>query len=90
MKVPRFAMVNLIAEEEIVPELVQHDFTAEKVAAKMNEILPDGPARMRMLEGLATVKNLLRGPKTGATPIRPADRAARIIMDLASRKLVKA
>ena len=28
VKVPYFAMVNLIAGEEIVPELVQHDFTA--------------------------------------------------------------
>ena len=30
VKVPYFAMVNLIAGEEIVPELVQQDFTAEK------------------------------------------------------------
>ena len=30
VKVPRFAMVNLIAGEEVVPELVQHDFTAAK------------------------------------------------------------
>ena len=36
-------MVNLIAEEEVVPELVQHDFTADKVVARLKEILPDGP-----------------------------------------------
>ena len=30
VKVPRFAMVNLIADEEVVPELVQDDFTAAK------------------------------------------------------------
>src|SRR3954454_20794019 len=41
VKVPRFAMVNLIAEEEVVPELVQQDFTAENVVRKMREILPD-------------------------------------------------
>ncbi len=52
VKVPRFAMVNLIAGEEVVPELVQHDFTAGKVVAQVKEILPDGPARDRMLEGL--------------------------------------
>ena len=45
VKVPHFAMVNLIAEKEVVPELVQHDFTAEKIVAQINEILPDGPAR---------------------------------------------
>ena len=45
VKVPHFAMVNLIAGEEIVPELVQHDFTAQNVVARLQEILPDGPAR---------------------------------------------
>ena len=60
VKVPRFAMVNLIAGEEVVPELVQHDFTASNVVARLKEILPDGPARERMLEGLARVKARLR------------------------------
>jgi len=45
VKVPHFAMVNLIAGEEVVPELVQQDFTAEKVVTKVNEIIADGPAR---------------------------------------------
>jgi lipid-A-disaccharide synthase len=78
VKVPRFAMVNLIAEQEVVPELVQHDFTAPNVVAKLNEILPDGPARTGMLEGLVRVKSLLRAP--GAQ--HPADRAAEIIVNL--------
>ena len=86
VKVPRFAMVNLIAEEDIVPELVQHDFTAAKVAASLNEILPDGPARERMLEGLARVKARLRAPVAGAgAASHPADRAAEIILNLALR-----
>jgi len=79
VKVPRFAMVSLIAEEEVVPELVQHDFTAEKVVARLNEILPDGPPRDRMLEGFARVRTLLRPPQ----PTRhPAERAAEIILSL--------
>jgi len=90
VKVPRFAMVNLIAEEEVVPELVQHDFTAAKVAAKLNEILPDGPARDRMLEGLARVKARLRAPgaDSGAGQ-HPADRAADIILALPALGLAK-
>ena len=81
VKVPRFAMVNLIAEEEVVPELVQHDFTAGNVVAKMKEILPDGPPRDRMLEGLARVKACLRAPQAGPdAPQRPADRAAGVIL----------
>jgi lipid-A-disaccharide synthase len=74
-------MVNLIAEQEVVPELVQHDFTAANVVARLSEILPDGPVRDRMLEGLSQVKARLRPPKTAygvAQP--PADRAAEIIM----------
>ncbi len=86
VKIPRFAMVNLIAEEEIVPELVQHDFTAARVVASLNEILADGPARDRMLEGLARVKARLRAPVVGSVPaLHPADRAAEIILNLATR-----
>lgn len=80
VKVPRFAMVNLIAEEEVVPELVQRDFTAANVVARLTEILSDGPARDRMLEGLARVKARLRASAGGfGTVQHPADRAAQII-----------
>jgi lipid-A-disaccharide synthase len=84
VKVPRFAMVNLIAGEEVVPELVQSDFTAEKVVAKIKEILPDGPARDRMLKGLTQVKAKLHPPQSGAPgPTQhPADRAAEIVLTL--------
>ena len=83
VKVPYFAMVNLIAEEEVVPELVQRDFTADKVITRLQEILPDGPPRDRMLAGLARVKTRLRVPQTdsGAVP-HPADRAAEIILSM--------
>ncbi len=60
VNVPHFAMVNLIAGREIVPELVQADFTAEKVSAKLQEIIPDGPARQRMLAGLVEIQEKLR------------------------------
>ena len=62
VKVPRFAMVNLIAEEEVVPELVQDDFTAQNVVDHITRILPDGSPREHMLEGLARVKARLRAP----------------------------
>jgi len=80
VKVLRFAMVNLIADEAIVPELVQHNFTANKVVYFMKQILPDGDARNRMLEGLARVRALLRGSETTTDYVQPADRAAEIIL----------
>jgi lipid-A-disaccharide synthase len=87
VKVPRFAMVNLIAGEEVVPELVQHDFTAEKVVSRLKEILPDGPPRDRMLKGLAGVKARLRVPQgySGAAQ-HPADRAAEIILSMLAKR----
>jgi len=83
VKVPHFAMVNLIAGREVVPELVQHDFTAENVVAKLGQILPDGPPREEMIHGLAAVRDSLRG--TGAGSLQPAERAAKIILQLLSR-----
>ena len=80
VKVPHFAMVNLIAGREIVPELVQQDFTAEKVVARLREILPDGPKRDQMIAGLAEVKGLLRGPQ--ADRLHPAERAAEAVLGL--------
>ena len=87
VKVPRFAMVNLIAGEEVVPELVQHDFTASNVVARIKEILPDGLARDRMQEGLSQVKTKLRAPQAApGAPRHPADRAAEIILGMLHRK----
>ena len=85
VKVPHFAMVNLIAEEEVVPELVQQDFTAERVIAALQHIIPDGPARDRMLEGLARVKARLRAPAQDTDGRHPAERAADAVMGLLHR-----
>ncbi len=78
IKVSHFAMVNLIAGEQVVPELVQQDFTLEKVVARMNEILPYGPARNKMTEGLANVSVRLRGPATETR--HSTDRAAEMVL----------
>jgi len=87
VKVPRFAMVNLIAGEEVVPELVQDDFTATNIVAELSKIMPDGAARNRMLEGLAGVKARLRAPGsvTEGPASHPADRAAAIILSIGKR-----
>ena len=82
IKVPFFAMVNLIAGEQIVPELVQQDFTPEKVMAELQKILPDGLARSRMLEGLAGVRARLK-PADRADHASAAERAAAAILAFA-------
>jgi lipid-A-disaccharide synthase len=75
--VKNFAMVNLIAGEQVVPELIQADFTAEKVAAKLREILPDGPAREKMERNLAQVRARL---KSGNDCRSAAERAADAVL----------
>ncbi len=79
VKIPYFAMVNLIAEEEVVPELVQHKFTAENILTEMKRIIPDGEPRARMIERLAMVKARLSQGSGGA---HPSERAAEIILKM--------
>jgi lipid-A-disaccharide synthase len=80
VKVPHFAMVNLIAGKEVVPELVQQDFTAENVIARINQIIPDGPARDRMVTSLKNVRDLLT--HADGSRVGPADRACEAIFKL--------
>jgi lipid-A-disaccharide synthase len=79
VKVPYFAMVNLIAGEEVVPELVQQKFTVENVVAELNKIIPDGEPRSRMIEQLRSVKAKLRRDSDKA---HPSEIAAEIILKM--------
>jgi lipid-A-disaccharide synthase len=86
IKIPHFAMVNLIAGEQVVPELVQSDFTSANVISYLNEIITEGPARKKMSEGLAQVKARLRSPGQGSDDRTPADRAADTILGLLEQR----
>jgi lipid-A-disaccharide synthase len=79
VKVPHFAMPNLIAGERIVPELVQNDFTAENVAARLREIIVDGPPRRQMLAALGEAARRLRTGPAGAT-LPPAEIVAEAVL----------
>jgi lipid-A-disaccharide synthase len=83
VKVPYFAMVNLIAQQEVVPELVQHKFTAQNIVAEMNKIIPDGAPRTRMIERLTEVKARLK-MKIGSETAQqhPSETAAEIILGM--------
>ena len=83
VKVPYFAMVNLIAEAEVVPELVQQKFTPENIVAELNKIIPDGEPRARMIERLAAVKARLKHGRGGGE--HPSETAADIILQEISR-----
>ena len=80
VKVPYLAMVNLIAGREVVPELIQRDFTAQSVVANLRTVLADGPARTKMIAGLGQVRESLRSPDHGGAS--PAEQAAETILRL--------
>ena len=62
VRTPMFAMVNLIAGKRVVPELVQDDFTPERVASEVVRLLDSQEARDQMRQGLATVREKLGPP----------------------------
>jgi lipid-A-disaccharide synthase len=56
------AMVNLIAQRRVVPELLQDQFTAENVVAAVRPLLADTPERAAQIEALAEVRRRLLSP----------------------------
>jgi lipid-A-disaccharide synthase len=57
-----FGMVNLIAGETIVPELIQDAFTPAAVADEAVSMLTDGSRAAQVSQGLARVRERLGGP----------------------------
>lgn len=75
ISVKYLAMPNLLAGEEIFPEFIQHEATAENISRAALELLRDGPRRAAVKTRLAQVITSLGGP--GA-----ARRAAEAIANL--------
>lgn len=75
VRTPFYSMVNLIAGKRVVPELIQNDFTPERVAAEVLRLLNDQGAGEAVRRGLAEVRQHLGPP--GAV-----DRAADAIVQL--------
>ena len=67
VKVPHVAMVNLIAGERVVPELIQNDFTAANIVKHLKRLLPDGPARESMRMELKAVRQALHVQSAAGT-----------------------
>jgi len=77
--VDKVGMVNLIAGERIVPELIQDAFTPAAVAGEAIAILSDQDRVVRIRAGLARVREKLGGP--GASR-----RAAEAILKVATKR----
>jgi lipid-A-disaccharide synthase len=78
IKVRYISLVNLIANREVVPELVADTFSVDNIKAELWKIL-DGPDRQTMLDGYAEVSRRLGNKKA-------PDEAARMIYKLLNKQ----
>lgn len=78
--VPHVAMVNLIAGKRIVPELIQGDFTADKVVSQLRPLLKQDDARARMQANLRQVGEMLRGEQSAV------GRVAEIVCEMLEKR----
>jgi lipid-A-disaccharide synthase len=68
-------LANLIIGENVVPEFLQEDCTADKLAVALGEVLSNSPMRQRQLEAFARIGDIM---STGNE--RPSIRAANIVL----------
>ena len=78
LKVKYISLVNLVANKEVVKELVADSFTVENIRHELTKIL-EGPARQQMLEGYDRVAAYLGS-------LTAPDEAARIMCSLLKQK----
>ena len=62
LKVKYISLVNLVADKEIVQELVADRMTHENIVKYLSDILPDGRGRQQMLDDYAEMNRILGGP----------------------------
>lgn len=88
IKVPFVAMVNLIANREVVPELIQGDFTRGNVVLHLRRLMHNDNDRELMKQSLRQVSSLLQiGDAAGQPGSRKSaiDRVAEITIELISQ-----
>jgi lipid-A-disaccharide synthase len=63
VRTPFLTMVNLVAGRQVVPELIQGQMTADRIAAEALKLLEDAGAMQSMRAGLAEVARMLRSDR---------------------------
>jgi len=83
VKVHRFAMPNLIAERDIVPELVQENLDPARVASEVRRLLPESNERSAMIRAFEDVRHRLTADANHLPASRQAAQA--ILSDMGRR-----
>ena len=76
VRLPWFSLVNLVLDEEVVPELLQAEANPERIAAESLRLLTDPRARAAMRQRLGEVRGRLGA--TGAS-VRAASAVAGVL-----------
>jgi len=90
--VPHVAMVNLIANKRVVPELIQSDFTAANLVLHLQPLLNDEAARAEMQANLRRISDMLKASGSIDDPsgqTTPAETAIGRAAAVAARMLHK-
>jgi lipid-A-disaccharide synthase len=66
VKLERFGLANIVAGEEVAPELLQEQVTPENIVRALLPLWDEGPARAAALARVATVRGRLGGPGASA------------------------
>ena len=82
VRVPFYSMVNLVAERQAIPELIQGEMTAQRLAAEACSLLSNGDALRRMRDDLAGVAHRLCGPED------PMEAAASVVNEFLHKEMV--
>lgn len=83
IKIPYVGLVNILQQRVVMPEFLQQDCTAEKIAPALLQLLTDTAARQRQTDGCAAVAAQLGADD----PVPPAHRAARAVLAAAAKRL---
>jgi lipid-A-disaccharide synthase len=76
VRVPSISLVNLVADEQVVPEFIQHEATPEALADELLQLLDSGDRRRRMIASFAEVRSRLGEPGCAS---RVADHAVELL-----------
>ncbi|MBI3082987.1 MAG: lipid-A-disaccharide synthase [Candidatus Omnitrophica bacterium] len=79
IRVPHIALVNVVAERKVVPELIQYRATPARVAGALVKLLRDE-------ERCASMKEALREVKARLGPAGAIERAARVVREMLAQK----
>jgi lipid-A-disaccharide synthase len=82
-RIPSIILTNLLLGENVVPELLQQNCTAENLATALRPLLRDTPERRRQIEAFARLDSIM---EVGSSA--PAVRAADIVL-VEARRAVK-